>query len=144
MALIPTLLDETVKIGQDTAQTVEIQTSKTYKVDWNSRRVVGYTDGRDALEQAIYKILRTERFAFLIYSWNYGFEMGRLLGQSEPVVRAEVQQLITEALTEDDRISAIEDFSITFLGKRLAQICFTAVSIFGDIDITTEVSRINV
>lgn len=82
MALIPTLLDETVEIGQDTAQTVEIQTSKTYKVDWNSRRVVGYTDGRDALEQAIYKILRTERFAFLIYSWNYGFEMAACWGKA--------------------------------------------------------------
>ena len=41
MALIPTMLDETVEIGQDNAQTVEIQTSKTYKVDWKSGRVVG-------------------------------------------------------------------------------------------------------
>ena len=140
MALTP-ILAETVEIGPITEeQEAAVQTSRTYKVNWNTGRIVGYTDGRAALEQAIYKILQTERFAWRIYSWNYGFEMSKLMGQSEPVVTAEAERLISEALTADDRIERIADFSIEFHRKRAAVVKFTAVSVFGDIEITTEVT----
>ena len=141
MALTP-ILAETVKIGEAAAQEREatVQPSRTYKVDWNSGRITGHIDGVEALKQAIYKILQTERFAFLIYSWNYGFEMSRLLGQDHAIVTAETEGLIAEALTEDDRIESITNFKIEVVGKRNAAVSFTAVSIFGEIDITTEVT----
>ena len=127
MALTPILADA-VTIGQDTGEQEAantVQTSRTYRVDWKNSRITGFTDGRDALEQAIYKILMTERFAHLIYSWNYGFEMSRL---------------VSEAVTADDRIDSIKDFSIRFPDKRSAAIRFTAVSVFGDVEISTGVT----
>ena len=139
MALTP-ILAEAVTIGQVAEEQTAIQTSRTYKVDFTTRRVVGFTDGRDALKQAIYKIIQTERFSHLIYSWAYGFEGNRLFGKSQPEVKAEAQRLITEALTADDRISGVQGFSVEFPSKRSAAVSFTAVSIFGDIDITTEVT----
>lgn len=141
MALTP-ILAEAVTIGPVTeeAQEAAVQTSRTYKVDWNSGRVAGFTDGREALEQAIYKILMTERFSHLIYSWAYGFERNSLIGQSHAVVKMEAERLIVEALTQDDRVDSIENFKIEFTGKRTAAVSFTAVSVFGNIDITTEVT----
>lgn len=42
------------------------------------------------MEQAIYQILHTERFAWPIYSWNYGAELGRLTGRSVRVAQGEL------------------------------------------------------
>ena len=61
----------------------EEQPGYTHKLDIERSRVSGMTDERDALYQAIYLILNVERYAFPIYSRNYGsvedwsFETGR-------------------------------------------------------------------
>lgn len=141
MALTPGNLDTMVTIGG----TVEVETraaqpSRTYAVNWQTGRVSGFVDTTDALKQAIYKILQTERFAYLIYSWNYGFEANRLIGQSAAFLRSEIQRLVTEALLADDRITAVENFKISITGKRQAAVEFTAVSVFGEIEIKTEVT----
>lgn len=141
MALTPGNLDTMVTIG--TAVEVETpasQSSRTYAVNWQTGRVSGTVDGMDALKQAIYKVLQTERFAHLIYSWNYGFEANRLIGQSAAFLRSEIQRLVTEALLVDDRITAVEDFKISITGKRQAAVEFTVVSVFGETEIETEVT----
>ena len=143
MALTPLLAEEIAEFGtpeaSEAAETA-LQTSRTYKVNWQTGRVGGFIDGLEALRQAIYKVLQTERFAYLIYSWAYGFEGSKLLGQTRGIVEAEAERYITEALTADDRIDRIEDFSLTFHGKREATATFTAVSNIGDVEITTEVT----
>ena len=91
MALTPANLSTMVTIG--TAVEVETpasQPSRTYAVNWQTGRVSGTVDGMDALKQAIYKVLQTERFAHLIYSWNYGFEANRLIGQGAAFLRSEI------------------------------------------------------
>ena len=50
-----------------------IETSRTYKITGN--RIRGYTDGLEALKQAIYKVLNTERYEYPIYSFNYGIDL---------------------------------------------------------------------
>lgn len=39
------------------------------------------------MKQAIYKILQTERFEYLIYSWNYGIELNAVVGKSFQVLQ---------------------------------------------------------
>ena len=141
MALTPGNLDAMVTIG--TAVEVETpasQPSRTYAVNWQTGRISGTVDGMDALKQAIYKVLQTERFAHLIYSWNYGFESNRLIGQSAAFLRSEIQRLVTEALLADDRITAVENFKVSITGKRQAAVEFTVVSVFGETEIETEVT----
>lgn len=141
MALTPANLSTMVTIG--TAVEVETpasQPSRTYAVNWQTGRISGTVDGMDALKQAIYKVLQTERFAHLIYSWNYGFEANRLIGQSAAFLRSEIQRLVTEALLADDRITAVENFKISITGKRPAAVEFTVVSVFGETEIETEVT----
>lgn len=142
MAFTPTIENAgAVIIGDQlaTAESAEIQTSRTYKVDFESRRIGGFVDEKEAVAQAIICILQTERFAFLIYSWGYGFESNEVIGQDETVLKSEIGRLLNEALTEDDRIDSIENVQVEIIGKQKAAVSFTAVSIFGDIPIKTEV-----
>lgn len=70
----------------------------------------GKTDELEAVKQAVYKILNTERYEYPIYSWNYGIELKDLFGQPTPWVYPELERRITEALTWDDRINSVTDF----------------------------------
>lgn len=97
-------------------ETADRQPSKTYKMDIENERIISTTDGLAAIEQAIYKILNTERYRYVIYSWNYGIELDDLFGQPLPYVYPELKRRITEALLVDDRISKVENF--TFSHKR--------------------------
>ncbi len=119
-------------------QTVQ-QPSPTYRLDFAAGWIVGRVDGLEAVRQAIYKILQTDRFRYPIYSFNYGNEFGALIGVSLPVAQSEVSRLIEEALTQDDRIRRIENLNVSVEGDRI-DVAFTAVSTFGDVDIAQEVT----
>lgn len=115
-----------------------VQPSRTYKLDLVRKRIVGYADGREAIEQAIYKALSTERYEHLIYTWNYGAEIAKLFGQPIPYVYSELKRLITEALTHDERIDSVDAFSFSHV-KNKVHVQFTAHTIAGEIEITKEV-----
>ena len=74
MALIPGQSAGTLSLTVDITPAAS-QTTRTYKMDLETGRVTGYVDGTEAMRQAILKILLTERFAYLIYSWDYGIEL---------------------------------------------------------------------
>ena len=125
-----------VRIGQNLQlSTPKEQTSRTYRVDYAAGRVSGFVDRAEAMEQAIYKILLTERFAFRIYSWTYGMEWNAVAGKSWPVFESEIKRVIREALLADDRISDITDMTVSQIDKRTAAVSFTAQTIFGEIPI---------
>lgn len=128
-------------IGDITIKTVAEQPSKTYKMDYGKNQIVGYVDGAEAVAQAIYKILLTERFKHLIYSWNYGVELEALIGKSYSVYESELQRIVKEAVLQDKRINTISNFMMTQSGRNAVSIAFTAETIFGDIPIETEVER---
>lgn len=107
------------------------ETSRTYSIDFAKGRCSGMIDGLDAVKQAVYKILRTDRFSYLIYDVNYGSELTGLQGRNQGYVRSEIERLIKEALLVDDRISGVENMRITITGDE-ALATFTVVSIFGD------------
>lgn len=143
MAFTPIIENaEAVTIGEQllTAESAEPQTSRTYKLDFANGRVGGFIDTKEAIEQAIICILQTERFAHLIYSWAYGFEGSEIVGQGETVLKSEIARLLNEALTEDDRIDSVENVTVELIDKRTAAVRFTAVSLFGEIPMQTEVN----
>ena len=117
--------------GAIQAAIVTQQTSRTYGIDFAKGKAAGATDGLEAVRQAVYKILRTDRFAHLIYDANYGSEINGLQGRSQGYVRSEIERRIREALMQDDRISEITDMQITITGDE-ALATFTVVSIYGD------------
>ena len=114
------------------------QPSKTYRLNIDTQTIVGYCDGREAMEQAIYKILNTERFEWVIYSWSYGSELQDLYGKPVPYVVSELQRRIKEALLQDDRINGVSNFKVTRNGGKI-HITFDVSTINGVIPANKEV-----
>lgn len=117
--------------------------SKTYNLEYDKdSQIRGYCDEEKAMRQAIYKIINTERYEYIIYSWNYGIELTDLFGKPIPFVYAEIQRRITEALLADDRIKDVYNFSFSNNGEDVT-VTFTASTIYGVIEgLTKEVKGI--
>lgn len=109
------------------------QPTHTYKMDLANELVRGYTDEQEAMKQAIYKILNTERYQYIMYSWNYGVELLDLYGEPISYVCPELERRITEALTWDDRIKSVDNFEFNISKKGEIHITFTAHTVFGDV-----------
>lgn len=107
--------------------------TKTFALHTDEDKIYGFTNGIEAMKQAVYLILGIERYEYLIYSWNYGVELADLFGQPIPFVLPELERRITEALLQDSRITSVEDFE--FDVKRNKVFCtFKVYTIFGKID----------
>ena len=100
-------------------------------------RITDYIDDLDAIKQAIYLILSTERYQYIIYSWDYGVELVDLIGKPMPYVMTEVGYFICSGII-DDRIEDVVDFEFTKKGKQL-HVKFTVVSNIGNIPTELEV-----
>lgn len=112
--------------------------TRTYKMDLKTGRISGMIDGIEAVKQAVFKILQTERFEYLIYDTNYGVEMQAMIGKPKTIVETEAQRRITEALAQDDRIADVLDFKFDWAGDS-ALITFTVISDRGTFDMQQEV-----
>lgn len=116
-------------------------TYRVVKVDNSTEhynQINGYVDDIEAVKQAIYLILSTERYEYIIYSWDYGVELVDLYGQPMPYVISELERRIIEALTQDDRIEDVTNFEFEKNGKRLYT-TFTVVTTVGEIPTDLEV-----
>lgn len=113
---------------------IEEQPSKGFKLYVEQNIVNGFNDGIEAVKQAIYMILNTERYRYNIYSWNYGIELEDLIGEHVTYACPEIERRIKEALTQDERILSVDAFSFDLSNKKKILVTFTVHSIFGDID----------
>lgn len=132
------MIPGTAFISQDFK--MEEQPTKTYKLDHVNETARGYTDSIDAVEQAIYKILSTERYQYIMYSWNYGVELLDLYGEPVSYVCPELERRITEALKWDRRIVSVDHFEFDTTKKREVRVTFTAHTVFGDVPVEKGVS----
>lgn len=119
--------------------TVEESPTRTYKMKLFGDRINGKTDEQEAMKQAIYKILNTERYSYSIYSWNYGIELKDLFGKPKNFCKSELKRRIKEALIQDERILDVNAFSFEDKKRRELAITFMANTIYGDVNITKEV-----
>lgn len=110
------------------------QPSLTWKLDMENKRITKMVNDIEAVKQSVFKILSTERFNYLIYSFNYGAELDGLIGSSPIFIQSELKRRITEALLQDDRITTIQNFQVSFMGEN-AIATFTAVSVFGNFQV---------
>lgn len=113
--------------------------SRTYRV--SNSRIVMIADGADAMNQAIDKILRTPRFEVPWISQQYGNDALQLVGKPIDYAKAEVERMLTEALSVDDRISDISIDSIEPTSKTDLLVKMTITTIFGEVKKETEVSK---
>lgn len=118
---------------------IEEKVTKTYYLDIDKNRINGKCSGITAIKQTIYKILNTERFDYIIYSWNYGIEFKNLYGENRNFVIPELERVIKEALQQDDRVIDITNFEFKYEGKSII-VTFNVKTNIGDISIEKVVS----
>lgn len=109
--------------------------SRTYRMRLDTIEVQGFTDEQEAMRQAVFKILQTERYRYdKVYSDNYGVQLWDLFGQPIPLVLAEIPRRITEALTWDERITGVGDFSFE-VSRGKVHTSFAVYTIYGSLEL---------
>jgi hypothetical protein len=123
-------------IDADTQIVVETQPTKTYRLSEDS--IQGFTDELEALQQAIYKVLHTEKYEYPIYGFDYGIDLESLLGKDPVYAQIEAKRRIQECLLQDARIKSVDNFQFTIVGDEM-NCTFDVVSIYGKTTIAREV-----
>jgi len=113
--------------------TVEAYPSKSYKLF--ETQINGYVDGLSAIQQAIYHILSTERYAYVIYNDNYGAELEQYIGESFSFLEATISKTLRDALLQDDRILDIIIVSVEQTSLNSALVIFTVYTREGDLEV---------
>ena len=111
--------------------------SRTYRLDLDAGRIIGYVDGIDAVKQAIAKAIITPRFKCLIYDNQYGSEIEEAVRSSnttQEYIETAVEGFVKDALKTDTRILNVYDFDFQFKGEGV-YISFCVDTIYGETEI---------
>jgi hypothetical protein len=126
-----------IPIPVETVEEAAELPSKTYKLDLDKGRIIGYVDGQAAVRQAIRKAIITPRFKCLIYDHQYGSEIEAAVIQKDATrqyTEAVVPGFVRDALRPDSRITGVSNFAFTFTDDEVL-ITFDADTIFGTVQI---------
>ena len=115
------------------------QPSNTWYINRETGRIQGEIDGLAAVTQAVDVLLNVERFRWQIYRTYSGVQWEGLIGQDPGYVASELQRRITQALTMDDRVRGISNFSYSTNGNTLTA-SFTVNTVYGATQTTVEVN----
>jgi hypothetical protein len=93
--------------------------------------------GKYAVLQWALKALRTQRFRYEIYSWNYGSEIESLIGQTytPELKKAEAIRYISECLLVNPYITDVTDINIDF-SKELLFIQCKIITVYGEVNVS--------
>jgi len=115
--------------------------TRTFRIDWENKRIIGTIDGLEALSQHCKKMLLTQRHKYLIYDDDIGSEHETLIGADVPeeYIESELPRMITDALIGDNRIVDIRDFVQEKHGDERI-VTFTIDSVYGEIEMEAGLS----
>lgn len=133
-AAIETAATETMPLYKELAWDFEKNVPLVEKGDF---RIV---EGNEAIKTWVYKTMKTERFRYLIYSWDYGSELHSLIGQSYTpnLTKAEAIRYIKEALLINPYIRNVSNVEVTFSGGALT-IYAKLETIYGEAEVSANV-----
>ena len=92
-----------------------------------------------AIAQDIKFILTTERNMYPIMGSNFGIELLDLVGKDEQYIRAQIKSRIADALSVDDRIIKISEFTFKKTDSNSLSVSFNVKTVLGDVPMTTTI-----
>ena len=107
--------------------------SKTWIIDRNTNQVKGIDDGILAMRQAVDILLNTERYTWQIYTDNFGVEIEDLPGHDRAFIEAELPRRIEDAMSVDERIESVTDFTFTQKETGSLLCTFNVNTVFGTV-----------
>lgn len=111
---------------------------KTYKIDFEKKEIGELIEGKEAVKQAIYMALITQRYKYPVFPHAYGTDFESAMNLGYVKAMGKVKNEITESLLCDDRIVSVEGFEFERIGTKML-VKFTVVTVFGYISYETEV-----
>lgn len=102
--------------------------------------ISGYVDNLEAMKQAIYHILMTERYSYIIYSDNYGVEFEQYIGAEFEYIQSTIQSTLKDALMYDLRIKDVKVDEVTKVSNDIVNVKFTAYTIYGDLQLEVNIN----
>lgn len=96
-------------------------------------------EGLEAIRTWCWKALHTKRYEYLIYTWDYAFDMEKFVGKTfNNLIKIEIIKEITEGLMQNKYITSVDNFHITTKKKKVV-IQFDINTKYGNISDRKEV-----
>lgn len=88
--------------------------------------------GTEAIKVWVYKALKTKRYCYTAYTWDFGQELESLIGcgYDKGYIDSEAIRMIKDALSINSKIKRCHSFTVNIINERL-QISFEIDTIFG-------------
>lgn len=130
-------MDNAIAVPFEYDDLLRPQETRTYAMDFRHKRIAGFIDDKEAVMQAIWKILSTRRFAHLLYDDQYGLDvLNRInVGLTKQYLDADVPKMVEEALLSDERVVGVSDFRYEILSSDSIHVEFAAITIYGDMQV---------
>lgn len=138
MSLFPVI--DPQEAQQESAQALPLYREVAWDFERDVPRFRGrepiVVEGKEALKVWIWRALRTARYRYEIYSWDYGSEFESLLGQaySDSIKTAEAPRYLRECLLTNPYITEVRDIQVDFSSATLT-VWGTAVTVYGEVEL---------
>ena len=140
-------MDEEENVDLDSNEENELEESiiyRTYRMDFQSQRIIGMVDGLEAAKQNMIKALQTRRYAYEIYDDQYGSDIMNKIGNidlSPDYLEADIPVMIADTFVNMEEIVEIDDLQFEIFEGDSIYISFTATTIFGNTIVEGDVSN---
>lgn len=93
-------------------------------------------EGNEAIKVWIYKAIKTARYQYPIYSWDYGCEISSLIGQkyTKGLTKSEAERYIKEAILINPYVTDVKIIDINFSEDTLS-VSIQVDTIYGEVNV---------
>lgn len=93
-------------------------------------------EGIEALKIWILKILKTERYKYLAYSWTYGSEISTVIGNKfkKREIEIDLKNIVEDVLLRHPQILSVNNLIVSQSGKSLS-VQMTIHTEYGEVDV---------
>ena len=93
-------------------------------------------EGNEAIKVWIYKAIKTARYQYPIYSWDYGCEISSLIGQNytKGLTKSEAERYIKEAILINPYVTDVKIIDINF-SEDILSVSIQVDTIYGEVNV---------
>ena len=116
---------------------------RTYRMDFQNKRIIGMVDGLEAAGQNMFKALQTRRYAYEIYDDQYGSDVMNKIGNADlspDYLESDIPEMIADAFQNMEEILEIDDLQFEILDADSIYASFTTATIFGSTIVEGDIS----
>lgn len=144
MSIFPDVTINLSDVIQATVDSANVDLPLLKEYDWdfekndfvlvNGKNVI--VTGKEAVKVWVWKAFKTERYRYLIYSWNYGQEFDTVInkGLSREALKSELIRTIKETLMINTYITEVQNIQITL--EDIIKIQVTVNTVYGEVTVS--------